>query len=98
MKLYVAAILALFLVAPVSGQSTGSAGKPKSTAELAFERLKSIEGDWDGRSTKGWEDTNTFEVIAGGSVPVSAGVEAGRWRFWRSISVLIGRHSLFAAP
>ncbi|MBK6427434.1 MAG: hypothetical protein IPF82_14900 [Blastocatellia bacterium] len=68
MKLYVAAILALFLVAPVSGQSTGSAGKPKSTAELAFDRLKTIVGEWDGRSTKGWEDTNTFQLIAGGSV------------------------------
>jgi len=68
MKIHVATILALALVTPVSAQSGATASKAKSLAERAFERLKAIEGEWDGRSTKGWEDTNTFQVIAGGSV------------------------------
>jgi hypothetical protein len=32
-------------------------------AEL-FNRLKNLSGDWRGRSTKGWENTATFHLIA----------------------------------
>jgi hypothetical protein len=32
-----------------------------------FERMKKLEGDWRGKSTKGWEDQSTVKVIAKGS-------------------------------
>ena len=76
MKMHIATMIALLVVTPVSAQSTASAEKSKSPAVLAFERLKSIEGEWDGRSTKGWEDTNTFQVIAAGSVLMGRSFDA----------------------
>jgi len=67
---YFVLVVALGLVpaSTASAQSKSPAEKPSSPAARAFERLKSIEGEWDGRSTKGWEDTNTFQVIAAASV------------------------------
>ncbi|MBI1849430.1 MAG: hypothetical protein HYR85_03695 [Planctomycetes bacterium] len=41
-----------------------------SKAWLAFERLRALQGTWDGKSTKGWEEKITYETIAGGSVVV----------------------------
>jgi len=52
---------------------------PKSTPELAraaFERLKKLEGDWLGRSTKGWEEEVSYKIIAGGSVVVGTSFDA----------------------
>ena len=43
---------------------------------VAFERLKKLAGTWSGRSTKGWTDRATAEVIAGGSVVLMRGVGA----------------------
>lgn len=40
---------------------------------IAFERLKKLAGVWSGRSTKGWTDRATVEVIAGGSVILMRG-------------------------
>lgn len=60
--------LALAFGPTAMAQSSGKVEKQLSPASRAFERLKSIEGEWDGRSTKGWVDTNTFQVIAAGSV------------------------------
>jgi hypothetical protein len=37
-------------------------------SRAAFERLKMFEGKWVGRSTKGWQDTVVYKVIAQGSV------------------------------
>jgi len=45
-------------------------------ARAAFERLKALEGDWEGRSTKGWTETLSYEVIAGGSVVMETSREA----------------------
>lgn len=42
----------------------------------AFERLKQLAGTWIGRSTKGWEDEVTIDVIAGGSVVRSTSFNA----------------------
>lgn len=36
-----------------------------------FEQIKSLEGTWRGKSTKGWEDTTTFRVIAKGTAVLS---------------------------
>jgi len=45
-------------------------------ATLVFERLKSLEGDWLGKSTRGWTDTASFRTIAGGSVVVQTSFDA----------------------
>lgn len=48
------------------------AAKVASTpARRAFDRLKALEGTWRGKSTKGWTDHATIQVIAGGSAVVS---------------------------
>ena len=53
----------------------GLAGHPR-TARAAFERLKALAGTWEGRSTKGWDETLRYEVIAGGSVVLETSVDA----------------------
>jgi len=45
-------------------------------SRAAFERLKALEGTWEGRSTKGWTETLRYEVIAGGSVVMEVSKEA----------------------
>jgi hypothetical protein len=53
-------------------------GVPKLTALAVFERIKKLEGTWQSKSTKGWEERQQFRLIAKGtavvsqSVPVSA--------------------------
>jgi hypothetical protein len=42
-----------------------TAGAP---SEAAWERLKGLAGQWTGQSTKGWEETLSWRLIAGGSV------------------------------
>ncbi len=39
-------------------------------AAEAWDRLKTLEGRWKGKSTKGWEDEGTYRLVAGGSVLV----------------------------
>ena len=41
--------------------------KPQTPAQRAFERFKSLSGEWQGQSTKGWTDKSVFKVIAAGS-------------------------------
>ena len=36
-------------------------------ARQVFERLKSLDGDWTGTSTKGWTETIRYQTIAAGS-------------------------------
>ncbi len=45
-------------------------------AAALFARIKSLEGDWRGTSTKGWEDTGRIRVIAGGSVVMFTSFDA----------------------
>jgi hypothetical protein len=54
-------IAAVFVLAP--GPSVSDA----SRAKAAFERLKSLEGEWDSYSTRGWAGDVRYQVIAGGS-------------------------------
>lgn len=68
MKLLTALMFTIAFTVSVTAQTAKSGETAKGPAERAFERLKSIEGEWDGRSTKGWEDTNSFQLIAAGSV------------------------------
>lgn len=48
----------------------------KTPASLAFERFKGLEGAWQGRSTKGWEEVVNFKTIAQGSVVVETSFDA----------------------
>jgi hypothetical protein len=45
-------------------------------AKAVYERFKSLEGDWAGRSTKGWTDRVNYKTIAGGSVVMESSFEA----------------------
>ena len=45
-------------------------------AQAGFNRFKQLEGQWQGRSTKGWEETITFKTIAKGSVVVETSFDA----------------------
>jgi len=79
-------ILATWLAAaggaPSLGATTGDQESPNAgkkvmpAAAAAFERFKELAGTWVGRSTKGWEDETTIDVIAGGSVVRSTSFNA----------------------
>ncbi len=56
--------------------AAGGGGAAIAPASALFERLKSLEGEWIGKSTKGWTDDTTFRVIAGGSVVASTSFNA----------------------
>ncbi|HKQ48212.1 MAG TPA: hypothetical protein VJZ71_09105 [Phycisphaerae bacterium] len=50
-------------------------------ARAAFERIKTLSGDWNSKSTKGWTEKESYQVIAGGSVVMhlSYGAHPGEW-------------------
>ena len=68
-----AAIVLLLLVALCTAAEPA---KTPSPHELAFERLKKLEGKWRGKSTRGWEEDVTYKAIAGGSVVMSTSFDA----------------------
>jgi hypothetical protein len=55
---------------------TAPAPPTPELSRAAFERLKTLEGTWEGRSTKGWTETIRYEVIAGGTVVMETSKEA----------------------
>ncbi len=63
----VAAVLLLFCAAGASAAVD---------AKALFEKIKALEGQWRGKSTKGWEDTHSVRVIAGGSVVMFTSFDA----------------------
>jgi len=67
------ALLALHLAAVPSSAAERLSGTP---AARAFERFRSLEGTWAGKSTKGWEDDMRARVIAGGSVVMMTSFDA----------------------
>jgi|CXWL01.1.fsa_nt_gi hypothetical protein len=50
-------------------------------AVAAFEKIKSLAGDWESKSTKGWTEKANYQVIAGGSVVMetSFGAHPNEW-------------------
>ncbi len=54
----------------------GSDAPDPVASKATFDRLVSMAGNWRGRSTKGWEDTVTIEVIAAGTVVVMRSFDA----------------------
>ncbi|MGH7177530.1 MAG: hypothetical protein ACREJC_09140 [Tepidisphaeraceae bacterium] len=53
-----------------------SAAKDPSPARLAYENFKSIAGNWQGRSSKGWTEKCTYTTIAGGSCVMESSFDA----------------------
>lgn len=49
---------------------------PLTSAQRAFERFKSLAGDWQGQSTRGWTEKSTYRVIAGGSCVMHTSFDA----------------------
>ena len=71
--------ISLLLLSAVCGQTHVHAYKKASDpspAREGFERFKKLEGKWQGRSTKGWEETISFKTIAAGSVVVENSFDA----------------------
>ncbi len=58
-----------------------SPARETSPALTAFERIKALAGDWTSKSTKGWTERESYQVIAGGSVVMhlSYGAHPGEW-------------------
>ena len=54
-------VATVLFMAPVPGPPNASRGK------AAFDRIKSLEGDWDSYSTRGWAGDVKYQVIADGS-------------------------------
>jgi hypothetical protein len=49
---------------------------PQTPARKAFERFKSLAGEWQGTSTNGWTEKSTYRVIAGGSCVMNTSFDA----------------------
>ena len=68
---------ALPLMSSAAGEEPISVAPPTpETSRAVFERFKGLSGTWDGKSTKGWEETLRYEVIAGGSTVLETSVNA----------------------
>ncbi|MBI3450925.1 MAG: hypothetical protein HY049_18670 [Acidobacteria bacterium] len=72
----IASLLCLVLGAFLAPGPVVAAAPASLEAKALFERLKSLEGTWVGRSTKGWEDQTSFRTIADGSVVVETSFDA----------------------
>jgi hypothetical protein len=69
----------LALAAARVGFGEEPAGLVPATPELAraaFDRIKGLAGSWEGKSTKGWEETLKYGVIAGGSTVMETSFNA----------------------
>lgn len=62
-------------IRPQSAATSNSTDPGKLPLET-FERLRKLEGKWIGRSTKGWQETITYKVIARGSVVYESSFDA----------------------
>ncbi len=71
----VALMFASFIAAACISWAADRSPSPPP-ARAMFDRFKTLEGAWDGRSTKGWTDSVTFRTIAGGSVVVESSFDA----------------------
>ncbi len=72
-------ILKLSANLPIEKNTNATNGKMSTSPDLAkaaFERFKKLEGKWQGKSTKGWEEAVHFKTIARGSVVVENSFDA----------------------
>ncbi len=65
----------------VACRSAVPESQPAVRAREAFEKLKSLAGDWEGKSTNGWTERVSYRVISGGSVlmELSFGAHPNEW-------------------
>ncbi len=74
------ALAALVALVPLCMSCTvvrsGETRPAKADAVAAFDRLKSLAGDWRGLSTKGWTDQIRYRVLAGGSALIEDSFDA----------------------
>jgi hypothetical protein len=68
--------LATVLVALALTTALAHADPSPEQARAAFERFKSLDGTWRGKSTRGWVDESTFRTIAGGSAVLATSFDA----------------------
>ena len=68
-KLMAVLILGMFAVSARGAMSPDS-------ARALFDRIKGMAGDWEGKSTKGWVETDHVQVIAGGSAVLITSFDA----------------------
>ncbi len=66
---------------PAAQNKAAAPAKQISKPQAAFEKLKTLAGDWEGKSTKGWTEKVTYAVISGGSVvmELSYGAHPEEW-------------------
>ena len=70
----------LMLLPPAAGEEstrrTARSAPTPALSRAAFERFRSLSGEWEGSSTKGWNETIRYQTIAGGSVVLETSVGA----------------------
>lgn len=68
----------VFASMATGGEPAPGGGEPKAVppAAAAFERFKSLEGTWRGKSTKGWEERVVYKTIAAGSCVMETSFDA----------------------
>ncbi len=90
-------VLKLLAGLPKLETASATNGKANATPELAragFERFKKLEGKWQGKSTKGWEEAVHFKTIAQGSVVVENSFDAHPSETMMTMFVLDGERLL----
>jgi GH24 family phage-related lysozyme (muramidase) len=86
-------LTATVLLAVVVASATTPIAAP-ANAEAAYERLKALEGSWDGTSSKGWTDQLTFKTIAAGSAVIETSFDAHPGETMVTVFVLDGNRLL----
>ena len=87
-------ILASISIAPAAASDapTTAPVTPDTLARRAFERIKRLEGTWQGKSTKGWEERTTFKVIAAGSAVMYTSFDAHPGQTMLTVFHMDGEH------
>jgi hypothetical protein len=62
--------------AHLGGATVEAAAADTAIARAFYERFKALSGRWAGRSTRGWEERITFQVVAGGSAVMETSFDA----------------------
>jgi hypothetical protein len=78
MRVAVALGFCVFTAAAVleAGDPAGTVPATPELARAAFARFQALEGQWVGKSTKGWEETLQYKAIAGGATVLETSFNA----------------------
>jgi hypothetical protein len=60
-------VLTLLIVGSAWTEPTSKPSKPDVKTLAAYDRIKAMAGQWEGKSSKGWTEILDIEIIAGGS-------------------------------